>query len=102
METKKPYINPDLKIADIAAELSTSSHAMSFLFNQYLKKNYYDYINEYRVEEFKRMVKAGDTSRFTLTAMSERCGFSSRASFFRHFKKFCGITPSEYIKHAQK
>ena len=102
MKTRKPYINADLKIADLAAELSTSAHTLSFLFNQYLKKNYYDYINEYRVAEFKQMVDAGDTSRYTLTAMSERCGFSSRASFFRHFKKFTGITPSEYIKANQK
>lgn len=102
MKTQKPYINADLKIADLAVPLSTSAHTLSFLFNQYLKKNYYDYINEYRVAEFKQMVSAGDTSRYTLTAMSERCGFSSRASFFRHFKKFTGITPSEYIKAHQK
>ncbi len=102
MKTQKPYINADLKIDDLAVPLSTSAHTLSFLFNQYLKKNYYDYINEYRVAEFKQMVSAGDTSRYTLTAMSERCGFSSRASFFRHFKKFTGITPSEYIKAHQK
>lgn len=102
MKIKKPYINADLKIADLAVQLSTSAHTLSFLFNQYLKKNYYDYINEYRVAEFKQMVDAGETSRYTLTAMSERCGFSSRASFFRHFKKFTGITPSEYIKNRQK
>lgn len=98
MQTQKPYINPDLKIADLAGMLSTSAHSMSFLFNQYLDRNYYDYVNEYRVEEFKRMVEAGDAARYTLTAMSERCGFSSRASFFRHFKKECGMTPSQYIK----
>lgn len=98
MRSQKPYINPDLKIADLAATLSTSAHTMSFLFNQYLDRNYYDYINEYRVQEFKRMVANGDTARYTLTAMSELCGFSSRASFFRHFKKACGVTPSQYIK----
>ena len=84
MRQKKPYIRSDLKIGDLAEELGTSAHAMSFLFNQYLKKKYYDYIN------------------YTLTARSEKCGFSSRASFFRHFKNHTGITPNEYIKLHQK
>lgn len=102
MRQKKPYIRSDLKIGDLAEELGTSAHAMSFLFNQYLKKKYYDYINEYRVAEFKRMVEDGSVDRYTLTAMSEKCGFSSRASFFRHFKNHTGITPNEYIKLHQK
>jgi len=98
MRTDKPYKNPDLKIGDLAAMAGTSAHALSFLFNQYMQKSYYDYVNTYRVDEFKRLVKETDTSRYTLTAMSQMCGFSSRASFFRHFKTITGITPAEYIK----
>lgn len=75
---------------------------MSYFFNQYLKKSYPQYINELRVEEFKKMVKTGDLSRLTLSAISERCGFSSRASFFRHFKNMTGITPNEYIQNHSK
>lgn len=98
MKKERPYTNPDLKIADLAAMAGSSPHALSFLFNQYLKTSYYDYVNRYRVEEFKRVVDAVDTSRYTLTALSQRCGFSSRTSFFRHFKKLTGITPAEYLK----
>lgn len=98
MRTSHPYKNPDLKISDLAKLADTSAHALSFLFNQYMQKSYYDYINTYRVDEFKRLVKEIDTSRYTLTAMSQMCGFSSRASFFRHFKSITGITPSEYLK----
>lgn len=98
MKNERPYTDPNLKSSTLAAMIGTKSHSLSFLFNQYLKKSFYDYINEYRVEEFKRLVSETDISRYTLTALSEKCGFSSRASFFRHFKAITGITPAEYIK----
>lgn len=98
MKTKKPYINPDLKIKDLAAMIDANSHSLSFLFNQYLEKSYYDYVNSYRVEEFKTLVKETDISKYTLTSLAEKCGFSSRASFFRHFKTLTGMTPAEYLK----
>lgn len=99
MLKNKLYTNKSLKIADLAAVANTSSHALSYVFNQYLKKSYYDYINEYRVEEFKSAISKEKYSRYTLEALSEHCGFSSRASFFRSFKRVTGITPNEYIKN---
>ncbi|NDV83667.1 two-component regulator propeller domain-containing protein [Bacteroides sp. 51] len=98
MEEEKPYTNQDLKIADLAKGIDTSSHSLSYFFNQYLNQSYYDYINEYRIEEFKKMVNNSDYSKYTLSALAELCGFSSRASFFRSFKKITGITPNEYIR----
>lgn len=97
MDAEKPYTNPDLKISDIAQALGVSSPLLSFLFNQYLRRSYYDCVNEYRVAEFKRLVAEPEYARYTLSALAERCGFSSRASFFRSFKKITGITPNEYI-----
>lgn|GEM_PF-71028 len=99
LEQEKPYTSPDLKIVDLAQATHTSSHTLSYIFNQYLTKNYYDFINEYRVKEFQRLVSDVESSKYTLTALSEQCGFSSRASFFRSFKKLTGITPNEYIKN---
>ncbi len=98
MKRNKSYRNPNLKVADLAVAIGTSSHSLSYLFNQYLEKDYYDYINEYRVEEFKSLILKDEYAKYTLTAMAEYCGFSSRASFFRTFKKLAGITPNEYIK----
>lgn len=99
MSKNKLYMNHSLKIADLARVAKTSSNALSYVFNQYLQKSYYDYINEYRVEEFKAAIQNDRYSRYTLEALSEHCGFSSRASFFRSFKKVTGITPNEYIKN---
>lgn len=101
MHSQKPYTNPDLKNSELAAMAGTTPHVLSYLFNQYLKKSYYDYVNTYRVEEFKRMVREGDAARYTLIAMSQKCGFSSRASFFRYFKSLTGMTPAEYMKDSK-
>lgn len=101
MKTDHPYIDPDLKISNLAKKVDSTAHALSFLFNQYLKTSYYDYINGYRVAKFKDIVKELDTSKYTLSALASMCGFSSRASFFRHFKNITGITPAEYLKSRQ-
>lgn len=102
MHKQKPYTNPNLKIADLAATIGTSAHTLSYLFNQYLNRNYYDYINDYRIEEFKQLVNKDEYARYTLSALAELCGFSSRASFFRYFKKATNITPNEYIRSIGK
>lgn len=98
VEKERPYINPDLKMGDLATALGATSHSLSYLLNQYLNQSYYDFINEYRVAEFKRLVSDSHYSRYTLAALAELCGFSSRASFFRSFKKSTGVTPNEYIR----
>jgi len=101
MKSEKPYINPNLKISDLANAIHCTSHSLSYVFNQFLNQNYYDFVNEYRVAEFKQLVNNPQYSKYTLSALSEKCGFSSRASFFRSFKKLTGITPNEYIQQLE-
>ncbi len=99
MKAERPYTNPDLKSADLAAMIGATPHALSYLFNQHLRSNYYDYVNEYRVKAFCEMLSRDpNLVKYTISAMSDKCGFSSRASFFRYFKKFKGTTPAEYLK----
>ena len=102
MHREKAYTHPDLKVADLAAMIGTSAHTLSYLFNQHLNRNYYDYVNDYRIAEFKHLIAEDEYSKYTLSALAELCGFSSRASFFRYFKKATGITPSEYIRSIGK
>lgn len=102
MRKEKPYKNPNLKIADLAASVNASPQTLSYLFNQYLNLNYYDYLNDYRIEEFKSLMAQEEYAKYTITALAELCGFSSRASFFRYFKKITGITPNEYIRSMGK
>ncbi len=100
MENDKPYLNKDLKQSDVAQALGCSSYVLSAVFNR-LRVGYYDYVNSYRITEFKRIVKEDDSTNYTLLALAERCGFKSKTSFFRSFKKQVGMTPSEYIHESQ-
>ncbi len=102
MREQKLYKNPDLKIADVAEAVGTTPYMMSYLLSQYLNVSYYDYVNEFRVEEFKDLVTHVDLNLYTLPALGEQCGFSSRAAFFRNFKKVTGVTPNEYVQSLQK
>lgn len=97
LETEKPYLNPDLKMSDLAEVLQLSSSKLSQVFNLYLNESYYIFINNYRLCEFKRRVDAGDAKHFTILALSEQCGFK-KSSFFVTFRRIEGMTPAEYMK----
>ncbi|RNC63211.1 AraC family transcriptional regulator, partial [Proteiniphilum sp. X52] len=56
---------------------------------------YYDFVNDWRIAEFKKLVAEDTSYRYTLDVLADLCGFSSRASFSRSFKKNTGITPNE-------
>ena len=98
MEEEQLYLRQDLKIAEIAQQLNVPPYQLSYLFTQHMQSTFYDYIYDFRIEEFKRRVVAGDIKRYTVEALAEQCGFNSRASFFRIFKKKVGMTPNEFIK----
>ncbi len=102
MLEEKLYLRPDLKMADLALAVDVSSSMLSYYFNQQLKRNYYEYINDYRIEEFKSLVNGGEYTKYTISAMAGLCGFVSKTSFFRHFKKVTGITPNIYIQQVEK
>jgi ligand-binding sensor domain-containing protein len=93
---EKPYLDPSLKLSDLAVALDCSTIKLSQLLNMHVKQNYYDFINTFRLEEFKRRLADKAYSKYTLIALSEQCGFK-KSSFFSTFKKMMGITPAEYL-----
>lgn len=102
MDHDKPYLNPALQMGDLSKTVGCSSHELSQVFSQYLQRNYYDFIAEYRIKEFKRLAALPEYSKYTITALSELCGFRSRTPFLTAFKKFTGQTPKEYMKGRSK
>lgn len=101
IEEKRCYTNPELKMSDLAEVLGLSSSKLSQVFSLYIKENYYEFINRYRLEEFKRLIAEGEYKKFTLTALSEKCGFK-KSSFFSTFRRVEGMTPTEYMKKVKK
>ncbi len=97
LEREKVYTNAELKMKDLADVLHLSAPKLSQVFNLYLGQNYYDFINAYRLQEFKRLISEGAYNRYTITALSEQCGFK-KSNFFSTFRKIEGVTPAEYLK----
>ncbi len=101
MKDEKPYLNNKLTIYELAAKVHIPSYFLSQIFNKDLNSNFYDFVNLYRVEEVKKQIK--ENPNFSFLAIALDCGFNSKASFNRIFKKQTKITPSEYLKkHVSK
>ena len=98
MEQERAFLNPDLKLTRVAEAVGTSAQTLSQIFSVNLKTRYYDFVNEYRIGEFKRLVNSNENNRYTLKALAGLCGFSSYTTFFRAFKESTGITPNEYMQ----
>ena len=98
LQESKAYLNPDFKQPDLASATGYSSQALSIMFNRYLHTGYYDFINTYRIDTFKRLISEGANEKYTLMTIAGKSGFKSHTSFFRTFKKFTGMTPNDYIR----
>ncbi len=98
IEIQKPYLKEDLTLKDLAELLQITDKKMSALLNQYLNISFYDYINNFRVNEVKKRMQNPAFEKYTLLAIALECGFNSKASFNRVFKKITTISPSEYKK----
>jgi AraC-like DNA-binding protein len=95
---QKPYLKDGITLGQVAAGLDVSPNHLSQAINQGMNKNFYELINERRVEEFKRRVVEPKNRSYTLLAIALDSGFSSKSSFNRVFKQFTGISPRQYVE----
>lgn len=91
------YLQSELSLNELAQHLKTNSRELSNCINQVFSKNFNDYINGLRIAEFENQIKNKANDQFTLLSIAFDCGFNSKATFNRAFKKAKGITPKEYI-----
>ena len=98
MEHDKPYLNAKLSISNVASKLNCTETELSQLLNSHMSVNFANFINVYRVNEIKNRLNQENLSKYTLKALSEQCGFSSKTTFYRVFKNVTGMTPLEYCK----
>ena len=102
MQAEKIYKNSDLSLSDLANNLDTHPNYLSQILNEKEELSFYDYVNTYRVNEFKRLIAIPKNQQFTLLAVAYDCGFNSKSSFNRYFKKCTNQTPSQYVKALQQ
>jgi AraC-like DNA-binding protein len=95
---EKLFTDPELTLGALARNLNVHPNHLSQVINTYEQKNFYDFINFHRIEEFKRIVAMTENKSYTLVSLAYDCGFNSKASFNRNFKKVTGLAPSEYLQ----
>ncbi len=98
MDEEEPYLQAELTINKLAAQLHVTPGYLSGILNRYLYKNFFDFVNSYRVEAFKRKARDDSYRNFTLISIAYDCGFNSKATFNRVFKNFTGTTPGAYYR----
>lgn len=98
LNEEKIYTNPELKLANIADELSLPQHQLSKLINEKFGKSFNDLINEYRVQEFIERINKPEFKTYSIFGIALDVGFNTKSSFNSTFKKITGKTPSEFRK----
>lgn len=96
MEKEKPYLDTELTLRSLSEKLDVSQHNLSEVINTKLETNFFDLINKYRVEEFKKKLENPESFNYNLLAIAMDSGFNSKTSFNVIFKKFTQMTPSQY------
>jgi AraC-like DNA-binding protein len=98
VEQDKIYEDPELTLPDLAKKLQTNVSVLSKTINQGFGMNFNDFINYYRVQAVIKMLKAGEQKKQTLLGIAFDCGFNSKATFNRAFKKVSSKSPKEFIE----
>ena len=98
MEEKKPYLDHEIKQSDIAKSLDISVHLFSEILNVCFHKNFNNFMNLYRIDRAKQLIKDPNFKHYKILAIGYEAGFPSKTSFNRVFKNLVGLTPTEYQK----
>ena len=98
LQRTQPFLQHSYSLQQLATSLSFPLYQLSALINQEYRTNFNDLINKYRIEHALRIIKEGKNANLNINGLADRCGFNNRNSFTNAFKKFTGLTPSEYFK----
>lgn len=97
MTNDKLYEDPELTLSQVAKQLGSNASVISKVVNQGFQLNFNDFINQFRIAAVQREIKAGVHQTQTLLGIAFGCGFNSKATFNRAFKKQTGVSPKEWM-----
>lgn len=98
MEGARPWLDPELTLDRLAAELDLPAKHLSQVINERFGVNFFDFVNQYRVREVQRRLQNGDDRQLTLLALAYECGFGTKSTFNAAFKKWAGASPTGWKK----
>lgn len=96
MNRESLYENPELTLPKLATELKTTPHIVSEVINRLEGKNFAEFINSYRIEKAKQLLKDPSYSKFTISSIAYDCGFNTISTFNQAFKKMTEMTPAQF------
>lgn len=97
MQEEKLYTEPDLSLSMLAERIRVHPNYLSQVINEKEGKTFFEYINNLRIEEFKRLAALPENRQYTIMSLAYDCGFNSKSSFNKNFKKVSGQSPSDYL-----
>lgn len=98
MEEQELYLDPDLKLNDIARKIGVHRNIISKIINQYWKVNFFQCVNNYRIEKAKELLLDPNYKHLSIEGIAKSVGFNSKSVFNPLFKKKYGVTPSNFRK----
>lgn len=98
MEEEEPYLNPKLSLRSLAQEMQIHPNQLSYVLNTSSKKNFNSFVNDYRIDYFKKIAVDSSKSHISFLGLAYESGFNSKTVFNTYFKKREGITPGAYMK----
>ncbi|MDN5202329.1 helix-turn-helix domain-containing protein [Fulvivirgaceae bacterium BMA10] len=101
INNEKPYLDPTLRLSDLVEAVEAPELVVSRAINECAGVNFYNFINNFRLEEFKRLVKKDKRAVYSLLGLAYEAGFNSKSTFNAYFKKKEGITPSQFAVKAR-
>lgn len=96
LQEEKIYLDPDLSINLLAGKVGLPVKELSRVINEYFGVNFYDLINRYRIDEARRIMESSDGMNKTILEILYEAGFNSKSVFNNSFKKYTGITPTQF------
>lgn len=96
MQASKPFLASILTLERLAKQLDIPPRTLSNAINRHYQKNFFEFINHYRIEEAKSLLANPEQRSKTIIDVMADCGFNSKATFNTFFKKTVGLTPSQY------
>jgi AraC-like DNA-binding protein len=100
MEDQKPYMDSELTLDQLAGQLSLKAKLLSQVINEVLGQNFFDFVNRYRIQEARRRLTNPEDPKVTVLEVLYQVGFNSKSSFNTLFKKYTGLTPTEFRKNS--
>lgn len=98
MQKEKSYLQAELSLTDLAEQLDIPTHYLSQVINEKMNCNFLDFINRYRIEDAKVLLRDEKFEHYTIIAIAYEAGFNSKSAFYSAFKKFADTTPSKFRK----